>query len=382
MRLLRDELYKITTRKIVLIGFVAALCIQVLCFVSGGVASERSVVNGRVYKGIDAIQKDREITREFEGELTDDKVQEIIQKYGFLEFDSERHDINCNYLNHMIYYNGLCDGKAEDWNHIEQPAKVIPLAETAMGKLLEMNGLRPQIAYTRGLEILETNMGIAGINVCLILMAALTSVFSEEYSLHTANILLTTVHGKKADIKAKLGAAFLFAVALFLIMEIFEVFLCAVFYGFGGLGNLYGSVHQAWYVPQGNALNPCLLTMGQFLLIMLVFMLAGIIMLTAFALFASAWAKQPFGALILTLIFYVLPAGVWFYLMISNPPETELVTAIRRFILCTPMYSCMNGGVAETLNRTAYWYRGSLFAVVSVPSILFSYRRYKNYQAA
>ncbi len=64
MRLLRDELYKITSRRVVKICFAAALLIELFCILTGSVFLEYSVVDGVEYRGIAAIRQDRAMAEE------------------------------------------------------------------------------------------------------------------------------------------------------------------------------------------------------------------------------------------------------------------------------------------------------------------------------
>ena len=46
------------------------------------VGGEIATVDGKFYSGYEAVQMNRKITEEFEGDLTDEKVNQIIEKYG------------------------------------------------------------------------------------------------------------------------------------------------------------------------------------------------------------------------------------------------------------------------------------------------------------
>lgn len=379
MRLLKDELYKIMSQKIARIAFAAVLLIQIFLFFTVGVYSEMSVVNGQVYRGFAAIKKDREITREFEGELTDEKVNRIADTYGFLDFDDDtwKH----NYLNMFLFDNGLCDGYLAEWNDYQSPTKTVPIAESDMGKFLEERNLPLNLSYTMGWHLFEDVANIGAILVCIFLIIALSPVFAEEYSAGTANILLTTVHGKEKDVWAKIAAAFLVAVCSFAIVTGLTFLLCGSIYGFGGLGCLYGSMEGRWY-QNPLTVNVCFFSIGQYYLIMMGITLSGILMLTAFILFASAAAKRTFTSLVVSTIFFVLPAAGWFYLVMVGESGARLVWFVRRLILCMPLYECFSGAIQDSLWSTMYWYRGISFLVIFLPSLFLAFRLYRNHQAA
>lgn len=75
MRLYRTELYKLLCRKFFLISAILTIGILFLYFYFVNVGDERSVVNGQVYTGIQAVRTDRKITEEYAGALTDAKVE-------------------------------------------------------------------------------------------------------------------------------------------------------------------------------------------------------------------------------------------------------------------------------------------------------------------
>lgn len=379
MRLLKDELYKIMSQKIARIALAAVILIQLFLFFTVGVYSEMSVVDGQVYRGFAAIKKDREITREFEGELTDEKVNRIADTYGFVDYGDDTWKLN--YLNGFLDTNGLCDGYLAAWNDYQSPTKTVPIAESDVGKLLEERDLSLNLSYTMGWYVFESVSNVGAILVCIFLIIALSPVFAEEYSAGTANILLTTVHGKEKDIWAKIAAAFLVAVGSFVIVTGLTFLLCGIIYGFGGLGSLYGSIKGGWYqLPYG--VNVSFLSIGQYYLIMMGITLSGILMLTAFVLFASAVAKRTFTSLTVSTIFFVLPAAGWFYLVLVGESGTDLVWFVRRLILCMPLYECMSGAIQDSLWSTMYWYRGISFLVIFLPSLFLAFRLYRNHQAA
>lgn len=379
MRLLKDELYKIMSQKIARIAFAAVLLIQIFLFFTVGVYSEISVVNGQVYRGFAAIKKDKEITHEFEGELTDEKVSRMAEVYGLAKFSEENWETN--YLSEFIFDNGLCDGYLAAWNDCQNPTKTLPIAESSMGKFLEERDLSLNLSYTRGWNLFESVANIGAILVCIFLIIALSPVFAEEYSARTANILLTTVHGKEKDIWAKIAAAFLVAVGSFAIVTGLAFLLCGSIYGFGGLGCLYGSMNGVWY-QNPLTVNVCFLSIGQYYLIMMGITLSGILMLTAFILFASAAAKRTFTSLTVSTIFFVLPAAGWFYLVMVGESGGRLVWFVRRLILCMPLYECMSGAIQDSLWSTMYWYRGISFLVIFLPSLFLAFGLYRNHQAA
>ena len=380
MRLLKDELYKITSRRVVKICFAAALLIELFCFLTGGVFLEYSVVDGVEYRGVAAIKQDRRMAKKYEGPLTDEKVKAIAAEYGLMHFDAETFNEESNFLNQMLFSNGLCDGYIESWSDLQQPAHTVPVAQTELGSVCASAGVQPQLAYFRGWSILSVQLGIAGIMGCMLLMMALTPVFAEEYSTGTANILLSTMHGRKKDIAARFGAALLFSLGSFVLLGAFIVALCGLFYGLDGSGCLYG-MHGIWTPGSSGSMSVSLVTMGEYVLIQTAFIVVALLVLGAFSLFASAVCHTPFVALIVTVLFFVLPCGVWFYLALTDAPVNEVTQTIWHLILCMPLYACMNGGVAEMISTEAIALRAVLSVVVCVPSLILAWNLFRRHEA-
>lgn len=380
MRLLRDELYKITSRRVVKVCFAAALLIELFCVLTGGVLLEYSVVDGVEYRGVAAIKQDRAMAKKYAGVLTDEKTAAMAEEYGLIYFDAENFNEEENFLNEMLYYNGLCDGYINSWSDLQQPAHTVPMAQTDMGRVCEAAGVAPELSYYRGWSIISVQMGIAGIMGCILLMMALTPVFAEEYSSGTANILLATVHGRKKDIAARFGAACIFSMGSFVILGGFIVALCGIFYGLDGGGCLYG-LHGVWRPAAAGELSVSLITMAEFVLIQIVFIVVSLLMLTAFSLFASAVCRTPFVALVVTVLFFVLPGGVWAYMALTNAPVNDMTLTIWHIILCTPLYACMNGGVEEMLSVNAAALRAGMFAAVCVPSSVLAWQLFRRHEA-
>ena len=102
MRLYKMELYKLCHRKSFLAGFLFVLLIGLLFFYQE-LQHSYCVVNGTTYTGLRAIQMNRQITEEFKGVLTDEKIERIIEKYGFPQGAPDGYSRQKdNFLNHFI----------------------------------------------------------------------------------------------------------------------------------------------------------------------------------------------------------------------------------------------------------------------------------------
>ena len=69
----KTELFKLFYNKIFKIGILAVTGLILLYFCFAEVGGEIATVDGKFYSGYEAVQMNRKITEEFEGDLTDEK---------------------------------------------------------------------------------------------------------------------------------------------------------------------------------------------------------------------------------------------------------------------------------------------------------------------
>lgn len=378
MKLIREELYKICNRKSVKVSFLIILASILLCFFTSGPLNERCRVgtDTPVYSGFAAIKMDRELAKEFEGVLTDEVVQAMAEKCFFLE-TMNGIATNGNFVNKFFTDNGLTNGvyKGNPDDYI--PAtQTVPLESVPMGSLTE----EPvYFAYTKGWRVLNTLFSVAAILVCLFTIIAISPVFSEEYALNTVSVLLTSKYGKGKDIWAKVIASILFGMGAFSICTILMVLLCGGCYGFQGLNCFAGMLEGYWYLPTAWVGSVSYIKIWQFFLLYFIIVILAIIMVCTFTLFASAMCKQTYISITLGMVFFILPAAIWFFLAISGIGG-YFGTVLRVIMYCSPLYSCMNGTIAPTITLYMMLIRGGIFLIVSIPSGIGAFFRFRNYQ--
>lgn len=132
MRLYRTEIYKLFHNKIFKIGMLAVMGLILLYFGLVEVGGEIATVDGKFYSGYEAVQVNRKITEEFEGELTDKKVNQIVEKYGLPSKLEENMPgwRDGNFLNDFVtryFTNG-------SWESGELPTERYSLEKTELGE--------------------------------------------------------------------------------------------------------------------------------------------------------------------------------------------------------------------------------------------------------
>lgn len=82
MRLWKMEFYKIAARPVMNIGFLllTGFFLLVIWQEADGARTE---IDGKVYQGLEAVQKDRQLAKEYEGVFTMEKAKDIVKRFGF-----------------------------------------------------------------------------------------------------------------------------------------------------------------------------------------------------------------------------------------------------------------------------------------------------------
>ena len=88
MRLWKMEFYKIAARPVMNIGFllVVGFFLLVLWQEADGTRTE---IDGKVYQGLEAVAKDRQLAKEYEGRFTMEKAEDIVERFGFSGYEGK-----------------------------------------------------------------------------------------------------------------------------------------------------------------------------------------------------------------------------------------------------------------------------------------------------
>ena len=105
MRLFKMEIYKLYHEKVFLWGVLSVIGLMMIFFWFAEVGDELAVIGEKSYSGYEAVQVNRKITKEFEGIITDEKIDQIIKKYGIPSKLGENMPNwrDGNYLNDFVF---------------------------------------------------------------------------------------------------------------------------------------------------------------------------------------------------------------------------------------------------------------------------------------
>lgn len=324
MRLYCAELYKLLCRKFFLISSVLVLGLLFVYFWFVNVGDERSVVDGQVYTGIQAVRTDREITKEYAGTLTDRKAKEIIDEYGFPSKVEEYYGgfRDENYLNGFVTEQ-LGNGYMRDWEDYEISTALYPMEQTELGKAARITGEDILFDYTGGWAALLDTLQMGMILGSVLILIGVSPVFAEERQNKTEALLLTSTEGRDGDVRAKTAAAFTLAVLVYLAVALFIFFAVGAVYGFSGADCMLGLV-KGYYLNV--SYTETMTSVGGFAVLVLVLDFLALNTLCAVTICVSACFRTTFHAVVVScavwigpLLFRIICRGGGYLLLAGTP---------------------------------------------------------------
>lgn len=324
MQLYKMELYKIFHRKIFWIGILAILGLMFVYFWFAEVGDERCVIDGRSYSGYEAVQMNKKITEEYAGTVTDEKINQIVDKYGL---PSELNESmpgwkDGNYLNDFVtrfFTNG-------SWENGVKPTVRYRLKDTDLWKaykeynenidsksekndkkqmkteILSMWKFKPTLEYTTGWKVFGELLQFGLILGSIMIICVISGIFAEESQTKMLPLIFTTVEGKRKDTSAKVLASFTITVLLYAGITGSAWGLCKIVYDLKGGYNLTGVVISGsmWKTVDK-------VPFFSYLSVLLILGMLAFLSLNAITLCISAYQDSMFGAVVATAICWAIP---------------------------------------------------------------------------
>lgn len=324
MQLYKMELYKIFHRKIFWIGILAILGLMFVYFWFAEVGDERCVIDGRSYSGYEAVQMNKKITEEYAGTVTDEKINQIVDKYGLPSELNENMPgwKDGNYLNDFVtrfFTNG-------SWENGVKPTVRYRLKDTDLWKaykeynenidsksekndkkqmkteILSMWKFKPTLEYTTGWKVFGELLQFGLILGSIMIICVISGIFAEESQTKMLPLIFTTVEGKRKDTSAKVLASFTITVLLYAGITGSAWGLCKIVYDLKGGYNLTGVVISGsmWKTVDK-------VPFFSYLSVLLIFGMLAFLSLNAITLCISAYQDSMFGAVVATAICWAIP---------------------------------------------------------------------------
>ena len=324
MQLYKMELYKIFHRKIFWIGILAILGLMFVYFWFAEVGDERCIIDGRSYSGYEAVQMNKKITEEYAGTVTDEKINQIVDKYGLPSELNENMPgwKDGNYLNDFVtrfFTNG-------SWENGVKPTERYRLKDTDLWKsykeynenidsksekndkkqmkneILSTWKLKPTLEYTTGWKVFGELLQFGLILGSIMIICVISGVFAEESQKRMLPLIFTTVEGKRKDTSAKVLASFTITVLLYAGITGSAWGLCKIVYDLKGEYNLTGVVISGsmWKTVDK-------VPFFSYLSVLLILGMLAFLSLNAITLCISAYQDSMFGAVVVTAICWAIP---------------------------------------------------------------------------
>ena len=324
MQLYKMEFYKIFHRKIFWIGILAILGLMFVYFWFAEVGDERCVIDGRSYSGYEAVQMNKKITEEYAGTVTDEKINQIVDKYGLPSELNESMPSwkDGNYLNDFVtrfFTNG-------SWENGVKPTVRYRLKDTDLWKaykeynenidsksekndkkqmkteILSMWKFKPTLEYTTGWKVFGELLQFGLILGSIMIICVISGIFAEESQTKMLPLIFTTVEGKRKDTSAKVLASFTITVLLYAGITGSAWGLCKIVYDLKGGYNLTGVVISGsmWKTVDK-------VPFFSYLSVLLILGMLAFLSLNAITLCISAYQDSMFGAVVVTAICWAIP---------------------------------------------------------------------------
>lgn len=365
----KNELCKMASRKIVWLG------LSLLAFFIGWrLYAERGnytvTIGGQITYGQEAINLDRQLTAGYAGVFTEQTVQKIWNDFGAYYYDDSQNAYIGNFCNSYLTQ------RITNYNQLDVPSfDLIQFQKECWDSNIAplLNG-HFVFDYTYGWNDLKEIHSIFTIMAMFVLfMIGLSPVFSEEYSLKTANILLTTKRGRQSGIWIKAAASIFLVAVIYCLFTGYIWLLYCIVYGTQGLDAspvFIGITHIGYYPP----------TILGFFLFSFALGLAGLVLLTSTTLFISALCQTAFLSVIISLAWFCVPYAWMNALskMLAPFLSKRLLNAISHFMTSMPFYLPVNWGFALSA-RQLLIHLGIAFAA-GVCCTAGMYYAYRNYQ--
>jgi ABC-type transport system involved in multi-copper enzyme maturation permease subunit len=228
--------------------------------------------------------------------------------------------------------------------------------------------------YSDGWAVLIQQFSNIIIFLSVLVIIAITPVFSEEYSSQTAAVILTTKHGKHSCILAKIIAAFLFGFLIYASFSLFNLLLHGAYYGFSGFEVSIQCSYLGMFVAY-----PADMTYGFLLTLMFSYFLLALFLLTAFTLIFSAVCRTSFIAVIISIITYILPNVI---AMVTDRPVIRRITSLFPIQIMNLRGSLLTGLKYSIFTNSFDVRQIVIFSSLVVSALLCfgSYQAFKNYQ--
>ena len=336
-KLIYFELRKIFSKRLSMVTLIGILLFSALLSFStyqnkyafDGVSAEGS--------GKTAVEIDKEIAAKYEGILTDEKVQQMMNDFAPTH---DLHGLNAMYL----YQNATQSAAFSRFSVKEGNCNGLSVSDVFGNEEIK-------IGYVDGWLSTSKNMVRVFIVLALAVIIMLAPIFSGEYE-GVDNIILTSKYGKTKCATAKVAAGILTAILTTALVAAFNLLLALIFYGTEGLDC------SILFAPSDYAEGfiPFNITCGTLLKYQILLAFTCTLSVTGITLLISAISKNQIVAFVASMAIFLFPVLL---------PITE-ANPLFRLIGLLPLHHVQ----AVSLLSVEQMSNGMLYAVWAIPTAL------------
>lgn len=393
------EYKKIFKKKSVILLLMLSIAVTVFCTVA--IFFGKIYADGGFYEtSRDSIRKDRTYERALSGKAVDSElIMKAAQAYSKIS-DGDTNTANKQYemyarpysamhiLSSRVYsqssgqftiedFKKLTKDEADNFYKIRRQHVVDSIEKSFMSKHSKnkLLALDTQIKtpfifeYIYGYTHFDSGMYTIGLLICFVLAICLAPIFSGEYTSGTDQLILSSKHGKKQLIRAKLftGISLSSLICLTLMSIIFVLSTQT-------LGTDGFNAPLQLLMP----LCPYPLTMGQAALALAVCVLFASLLTACICMLLSSKLKSPFGVIIIITVIIVVPLFISIneFHVLSHNLFNLLPTKMVNFMNITSLIQYEIFGLV----LPPYIFMPIFALLASALLMPFAYRGFKNHQ--
>jgi hypothetical protein len=287
--------------------------------------------------GRTAVEIDKSIAENYEGILTDEKVQQMMTEFKPAQ---DLHGMNAAYL----YQNAMQSALFRKFSDLDGNWNGLSVSDVFGDEEIK-------IGYTYGWLLTSQNMVKIFVVLSLVIAIMIAPVFSGEYG-GLDNIILTSKYGKTKCATAKIIASILAALIVTAVISAINLIYALILYGNNGLDC------SILFAPAGfvEGYIPFNITCATLLKYQVLLAFTSAISITGITLVFSAVCKNQMVALVASAAIYVFPIML---------PVSE-TSSLFRIISLLPLYHAQ----FVSLMSVEQMSNGILYAIWAVPVAL------------
>lgn len=302
--LVKLELQKLIRRKYLFVGAILLIIYTLfwffVCAVNHAATFPIHTKNGCLLEGRQAALYNKVLYEQYAGELTDEKVAEILDDFQTLRnrYETTHSDL----FNAPLIYEDFSMFKATDENAFEKSLSQYGYISVNSSDIPNFD-TPLYFTFSSTWETAADIFYYGSFGIALLLLIALAPLFAEEYSSGAAGVILTTRYGKNKIIAAKCIVSLIIATVVVILFAAFVISLCGIY--FGGLTGWQADIQTQF----GSLLMPVPLRMNnfQFFIFSVLMYWLSSIGVAALICCCSALCKRYLTAFVAGAVIYIAP---------------------------------------------------------------------------